>query len=58
MFRKLILSCLIPAASAPMSIGAGPYGTIRVGAWMGGAYTDDNTGAFLDGSFGPGKGCS
>jgi hypothetical protein len=46
MFRKLILSCLIQAALVPMAIGAGPYGTIRVGAWMGGAYTDDNTGAF------------
>ena len=46
MFRKFILSCLIQAALIPMAIGAGPYGTIRVGAWMGGAYTDDNTGAF------------
>jgi S1-C subfamily serine protease len=46
MFRKFILSCLIQAALVPVAIGAGPYGTIRVGAWMGGAYTDDNTGAF------------
>jgi S1-C subfamily serine protease len=46
MFRKFILSCLIHAALVPMAIGAGPYGTIRVGAWMGGAYTDDNSGVF------------
>jgi len=46
MYRKLLLSCLIQAALVPMAIGAGPYGTIRVGAWTGGAYTDDNTGAF------------
>ena len=46
MFRSLIFSCLIQAALVSMAIGAGPYGTIRVGAWMGGAYTDDNTGAF------------
>ena len=46
MFRKIILSCLIQVALVPVAIGAGPYGTIRVGAWMGGAYTDDNTGAF------------
>jgi len=46
MFRTFILSCLIQAALVPMAIGAGPYGTIRVGAWTGGAYTDDSTGAF------------
>jgi hypothetical protein len=31
MFRALFLSCLIQAALVPMAIGAGPYGTIRVG---------------------------
>jgi hypothetical protein len=46
MFRRLIFSCLIQAALVTVAVGAGPYGTIRVGAWMGGAYTDDNTGAF------------
>ena len=25
---------------------AGPYGNIHVGNWKGGAFTDDNTGAF------------
>lgn len=25
---------------------AGPFGTIHVGNWLGGAYTDDKTGAF------------
>ena len=46
MFRAFVLSCLIQAALVPMAIGAGPYGTIRVGAWTGGAFTDDNTGVF------------
>jgi hypothetical protein len=49
MFRKFILSCLIQAALVPMAIGAGPYGTIRVGAWMGGAFTRDSTGTFRNG---------
>jgi S1-C subfamily serine protease len=28
------------------AIAAGPFGSIHVGAWNGGAFTDDNTGAF------------
>jgi len=46
MFRKFLVSCLIQAALVSMAIAAGPYGGIRVGAWVGGAFTDDNTGAF------------
>ena len=31
---------------SPASEARGPYGSIRVGAWKGGAYTNDRTGAF------------
>jgi hypothetical protein len=46
MFRRFVVSCLIQAALLSMACAAGPYGSIRVGAWMGGAFTDDSTGAF------------
>ena len=32
--------------SAPAAFAAGPFGSIHVGNWNGGAYTDDNSGAF------------
>ena len=32
--------------SCTSSFAAGPFGTIHVGNWNGGAYTDDNNGAF------------
>jgi hypothetical protein len=38
-----IFSSAVLASSA---FAAGPFGTIRVGTWSGGAYTDDKTGAF------------
>jgi S1-C subfamily serine protease len=34
------------ACVTPSAFAAGPYGSIRVGAWAGGAYTNDKTGAF------------
>jgi S1-C subfamily serine protease len=36
----LVLSAVVPACAG------GPLGTIRVGTWSGGAFTDDKTGAF------------
>ncbi|HTB01174.1 MAG TPA: trypsin-like peptidase domain-containing protein [Bradyrhizobium sp.] len=42
----LALSSLILLASLQVAQAAGPFGNIRVGAWTGGAYTDDNSGAF------------
>jgi S1-C subfamily serine protease len=45
-FVASALSSLFLAAAIPVALAAGPFGTIRVGAWQGGAYTDDNTGAF------------
>jgi S1-C subfamily serine protease len=46
MSKTLVVACLLQAAFISMAGAAGPFGSIRVGAWNGGAYTDDNTGAF------------
>ena len=43
----VVLFCLILAlALSPSARAAGPFGTITVGNWKGGAYTDDKSGAF------------
>ena len=42
----LILSSLFLVSAGPAAWAAGPFGTIRVGSWSGGAYTNDSTGAF------------
>jgi S1-C subfamily serine protease len=42
----LILAFLVQIAIASIANAAGPYGNIHVGNWKGGAFTDDNTGAF------------
>jgi len=44
--RSLLVSCLVQAFALSVACAAGPFGTIRVGGWSGGAYTDDRTGAF------------
>jgi S1-C subfamily serine protease len=42
----LIVSSLLLLSGGPVAWAAGPFGSIRVGAWSGGAYTNDSTGAF------------
>ena len=42
----VILSSLVLLLGGPVAWAAGPFGSIRVGAWSGGAYTNDSTGAF------------
>src|SRR5581483_5151741 len=45
--RKILLfAFLVQIAAASIAHAAGPYGNIHVGNWKGGAFTDDNTGAF------------
>lgn len=46
MWRVSVFAGLLHVAIASAALAAGPFGTIRVGAWGGGAYTDDATGAF------------
>jgi S1-C subfamily serine protease len=45
--KALVVSlCLAFALSPSASQAAGPFGTITVGNWKGGAFTDDKSGAF------------
>ena len=46
MRKALLVSCLLQAAVVSMAHAAGPFGTIHVGNWIGGAFSDDNTGKF------------
>ncbi|MBR0698723.1 trypsin-like peptidase domain-containing protein [Bradyrhizobium diazoefficiens] len=44
--RSLIVAFVSQAIIAGPAHAAGPFGTIHVGNWNGGAYTNDSTGAF------------
>jgi S1-C subfamily serine protease len=46
MLKKLIVSCLIQVAIISSALAAGPFGSIKVGDWVGGAYTNDSNGTF------------
>jgi S1-C subfamily serine protease len=46
MIRSFLFSGIFSIAVAATASAAGPFGTIHVGKWSGGAYTDDKTGAF------------
>jgi S1-C subfamily serine protease len=48
MFKRLFVACGLAAiaASTTSALAAGPFGTIHVGSWIGGAFSDDSTGAF------------
>jgi S1-C subfamily serine protease len=46
MSKAFVVACLFQAAFVSIANAAGPFGSIHVGAWNGGAYTDNNTGAF------------
>jgi S1-C subfamily serine protease len=46
MRNALVLVFLVQIAIASIANAAGPYGNIHVGNWKGGAFTDDNSGAF------------
>lgn len=45
---KSTLAALPFCLSASVAIAAGPFGSIQIGSWVGGAFTDDRTGAFSD----------
>ena len=44
--KAVLLSGLYVAVLASPVLAAGPFGSIHVGNWNGGAYTNDQTGAF------------
>ena len=43
---SLFASAVLVVLNLPNAFAAGPLGTIHVGPWLGGAYTDDSSGAF------------
>ena len=46
MRRVFLAMAVLSAAAATSASAKGPFGSIHVGQWTGGAYSDDNTGAF------------
>jgi len=46
MFKQFLVGCAVQAAVVSGAHAAGPFGTIRVGPWLGGAYSNDTSGAF------------
>ncbi|MBV9979217.1 trypsin-like peptidase domain-containing protein [Bradyrhizobium sp.] len=46
MIRAFLVACVVQVAITTAAGAAGPYGMIRVGNWMGGAYTNDTNGTF------------
>jgi S1-C subfamily serine protease len=46
MRKAFFLSFFVQIAIATIAHAAGPYGNIHIGQWKGGAFTDDNSGAF------------
>ncbi|MEY9573488.1 S1-C subfamily serine protease [Bradyrhizobium diazoefficiens] len=46
MFKTTVVACVLQMILAGVAHAAGPFGTIRVGNWNGGAYSNDSTGAF------------
>jgi S1-C subfamily serine protease len=46
MRKALLVSCLLQAAIVSIANAGGPFGTINVGGWTGGAYSNDTTGEF------------
>lgn len=47
MVRKFLVACIVAQAMMVVAAhAAGPFGSIKIGTWMGGAFSDDKTGAF------------
>ena len=46
MRERCFLAFLLQVAIVVDRHAAGPFGNVHVGNWKGGAFTDDNTGAF------------
>src|SRR5436309_1664413 len=42
----VVLASAITSIFCSNALAAGPFGTIHVGTWKGGAFTNDSTGAF------------
>jgi hypothetical protein len=48
MWRGFVFGIILSALfwGAPPALAKGPFGSIKIGQWTGGAYTDDKTGSF------------
>jgi S1-C subfamily serine protease len=46
MIKAIVAACMLQVAILSSALAAGPYGSIKVGGWIGGAFTDDKTGNF------------
>jgi S1-C subfamily serine protease len=46
MFKRCLAACVVVTAIATNTHAGGPFGSIHVGNWIGGAFSDDGTGAF------------
>jgi S1-C subfamily serine protease len=46
MFKRCLTACVVLAAIATSARAGGPFGSIHVGNWIGGAFSDDASGAF------------
>lgn len=46
MWKSFGVACVLQVVLAGMANAAGPFGTVNTGNWIGGAFTNDQTGAF------------
>jgi S1-C subfamily serine protease len=46
MFKRCLAACIVLASVTTGAHAAGPFGSIHVGNWIGGAFSDDASGAF------------
>jgi S1-C subfamily serine protease len=46
MWKSAYLACVLHACLAGLAHAAGPFGSVNVGNWIGGAFSNDETGAF------------
>ncbi|MBI5260446.1 MAG: trypsin-like peptidase domain-containing protein [Bradyrhizobium sp.] len=46
MRRLWVIACVLQASLIGAAQAAGPFGSIRIGNWIGGAFSNDQTGAF------------
>ena len=44
--RSFVVACLLQLGIAGAANAAGPFGSVKVGNWIGGAFSNDETGAF------------
>ena len=46
MWKSFAVACVLQVIGVGLANAAGPFGTVNIGNWIGGAFSDDQTGAF------------